>query len=421
MPDLWAQLGFISEDSDLFSKLGFKPIAGTKKTGLPSAGRAPTITPTEVDRPSILADVLGRGFAGGALRGALQMVDPISRMSGGTAQIDELIRKQNEARTPSTAERQPLDLAGKADRMVPLADFIEQLSGADEARQAAARRAVGETQPEPVETTPSSTTTAKQQRQLLHDVAVQDVVPPPVTGTAQALNVLTSTVPFLAASVLPGGMPLAGVAMHIEDALSRADRSGVPLTPREQATVLTSAVPLGLSEALPFERLLDLWKGARVASKTLGVRELAEQLYPRWRDYLGSAAVQAAAEGGQETFSGLGQDVLQASYGGLDAGDVGQQWKTDLAGGGGVGAFLDVVMKLAGSRMGRARLRAGGIDPQALRNWYRETQATAPAESTGAGPATRDQAARPEAPSDAYPWMNEGTPAPEAVSDDTAD
>lgn len=173
---------------------------------------------------------------------------------------------------------------------------------------------------------------------------------------------------FLASAL---GSPIAtavlGVSGGIEEALSRADASGKDLTTGQRAAIAAGGAALGALEALPVGRLAGILKrGGAVLPKGLDVAALRKILYPTAREYGKSAAVGFAAEAAQEGASSVGQDVIEATYGGRAPGDIGEQFTKEASLGGLVGATFDVLMRAAGSRVGRARLRRAGIDPDAL-------------------------------------------------------
>jgi 2'-5' RNA ligase len=238
--------------------------------------------------------------------------------------------------------------------------------------------------------------------------AVEESLPPaPATGIGQFSEMFASTVPYIASAVIPGGPAVLGVLGGTEEALSRADDSGKKLSPKQRAAIGAAGSLIGSTEALPIGRLFGHLKKAGVVSKAVDEEKLIRELFPKWTDYLKSAAKQAAEEGGQEGFTGVAQDAVEAAYDGRQVNQIGESLFTDVAGGGGVGAVLDIAMKLVGSRGGRRHLREAGIDPNKLRQWYEAEAATGaqqepkPTEDGAAAPKPADAAAAPSPYADA--------------------
>lgn len=160
-----------------------------------------------------------------------------------------------------------------------------------------------------------------------------------------------------------------GVAAGTEEALRRADVSGKPLSEGQRTAIGTAGAAIGLTEAIPLDRIVGRLIGAGVADKALTNSELVKLLFPKLKDSLKSGGIQYVAEGLQEGLSGLAQDAVESIYGGRKTSEIGKDFFDDLNTGGGAGLVIDILSRFAGSRIGRRRLKQAGIDPQAYKEW----------------------------------------------------
>jgi len=273
----------------------------------------------EVDAPSLLKDV-ARGFDRG-------VVSTVTRAMQGAANL-----------LPST-EMAPGDAVG----VVPLdskpKEFIE--------RTAADRKRL-----------------RKQEEEMLPKA--------PVSGVGQFSEALGSSVPFLLTG--KGGTVTLGSLGAIDEAMRRLDDSGVQLDAKQRAGVILASGLLGATEALPLGRLFKSLRGAGAIQEGVSPKVLLESLFPSLKDIAKSGAKQFLAEGSQEWFAEIGQDVIQTLYGGRKLGDIGENAKEAFTTGGEVGVVLDLLTKLLGTRAGRARLRKSGVEPKEFKQFLEQDE-----------------------------------------------
>lgn len=273
----------------------------------------------EVDAPGLLTDV-ARGLGRGA-------VSTVTRAMQGAANL-----------LPST-EMAPGDAVG----VVPLdskpKEFIE--------RTAADRKRL-----------------RKQEEEMLPKA--------PVSGVGQFSEALGSSVPFLLTGT--GGAVTLGSLGAIDEAMRRLDDSGVQLDEKQRAGVILASGLLGATEALPLGRLFKSLRGAGAIQEGVSPKVLLESLFPSLKDIAKSGAKQFLAEGSQEWFAEIGQDVIQTLYGGRKLGDIGENAKEAFTTGGEVGVVLDLLTKLLGTRAGRARLRKSGVEPKEFKQFLEQDE-----------------------------------------------
>lgn len=199
----------------------------------------------------------------------------------------------------------------------------------------------------------------------------------PVSGVAKFTESTASTAPYIVAGAVGG--PYAtramGAAAGAEEALTRADISGKPLTEGQRVAIGTAGAGIGLTEAIPIDRVVGRLIGAGVANKALTDADIVKLLFPKLKDYAKSGAIQFGAEGLQEGFSGLAQDALESIYGGRSTDEIGKDVFEQFTTGGGAGLVVDILSHLAGTRIGRNRLKRMGIDPQAYKEWVESGEA----------------------------------------------
>lgn len=283
-------------------------IPGTEKTGLPGIPAAPV--PEMREQPGMLRSAAA-GFVRGAASTATGTAKALSRAPGGVReqQVNQLVKQ---GMTPAQARQ-----------------YIERTLQREESG------------------------------------AMPDAAEGIETDIGSAFG---SGAGFLSTAALsPVAAAAAGVGLGTEEALSRADESGEDLTTGGRAGVALGGAALGSLEALPMGRLAGMLKrGGAVLPKGINLAELRKILYPTAKEYGKSAAVGFGGEAAQEGVSSVGQDVIEASYGGRQVGEIGEEFTKEASLGGLVGATFDVMMRAAGSRVGRVRLRRAGIDPDAL-------------------------------------------------------
>jgi len=193
----------------------------------------------------------------------------------------------------------------------------------------------------------------------------------PLSAPGKLAEAVGSTAPYIVAGMV-GGKPAAaalGAAAGTEEALTRADISGKPLTEGQRQAIGAAGAGIGLTEAIPIERIVSKLKGAGVAGKTLTESDIVKLLFPKLGDFLKSGATQAGAEAFQEGLSGLAQDALESMYGGRPISEIGSDVLEQAATGGGAGLVIDMLSTIAGSRAGRRKLKSIGVDPKAFKDW----------------------------------------------------
>jgi ADP-ribose pyrophosphatase YjhB (NUDIX family) len=199
----------------------------------------------------------------------------------------------------------------------------------------------------------------------------------PVSGVAKFTESTASTAPYIVAGAVGG--PYAtramGAAAGAEEALTRADISGKPLTEGQRVAIGTAGAGIGLTEAIPIDRVIGRLIGAGVVNKALTDADIVKLLFPKLGDRLKSAGVQFGAEALQEGFSGLAQNALESMYGGRPVEEIWTDVGNQFAMGGGAGLVIDILSQLAGTRIGRNRLKRMGIDPQAYKEWVESGEA----------------------------------------------
>jgi hypothetical protein len=301
-------------------------------------GAAPGVPPVsaqinETNAPSLSGDV-GGGFVRGVASGAFAIPRALSRVpSGFRDDINSLRRTREDIEPNRFGLRTPEQVAEDDAR-------LRQISNSDINRfeQAALPAA-------------------------------------PVTGAGKFTEALGSTAPYMAAGVAgPAGPAALGILAGTEESLGRSDASGIPLSDAQRLGVGAAGAAIGSTEALPFGRLLGRLKGAGVIADAVDETQLVKQLFPGLKDYAVSAGKQAIEEGVQEGTSNILQDVTEASYGGRPVNRIGEGLGESVTTGGGVGALVDVLTTLAGSRAGRARLSQNGVDPAALMAWVQSQE-----------------------------------------------
>lgn len=309
-------------------------IPGMERLG----GAAPGVPPVaaqinETNAPSLAGDV-GGGFVRGVASGAMAVPRALSRVPGGFRDDINALRRTREDIEPNRfGLRTPEQVAEDDAR-------LRQISNSDINRfeQAALPAA-------------------------------------PVTGAGKFAEALGSTAPYMAAGVAgPAGPAALGILAGTEESLGRSDASGIPLSDAKRLGVGAAGAAIGSTEALPFGRLLGRLKGAGVIADAVDETQLVKQLFPGLKDYAVSAGKQAIEEGVQEGTSNVLQDVTEASYGGRPVNRIGEGLGESVTTGGGVGALVDVLTTLAGSRAGRARLSQNGVDPVALMAWVQANE-----------------------------------------------
>lgn len=312
----------------------------------------PKPTLGEVNAPSLPGDIAG-GFVRGAGNAAMAVPRALSRIPGG-------FRDDIEALQPL-----PSDMNPNAGFVGPEQRAVEQ---------------------------------AMQRKRTANMIsrAEQSALPDaPITVPGKFAEALGSTAPYMAAGVLGGnaGTATLGVLGGVDEAMTRADMSGKPMSDEQRALVGAGGAAIGSTEALPFARLFGRLKGAGVVAEAADEAAIVKQLFPGWKEYLGSAAKQGVEEAAQEGFSNVAQDALEASYGGRPVGKIGADFVENAGTGGAVGVFVDLLTTLAGSRAGRARMAQAGINPDAFRAWVEQRQS--PVESAQE---TLDRAMTPPPP-----------------------
>lgn len=278
----------------------------------------------EVSAPSLAGDMAG-GFVRGAGSAAMSVPRVLSRIPGG-------FRDDLEALRPTP----------------PNQEFIgAEARSAEDARN-------------------------RQQMARMISRAEDSALPAaPLTVPGKFAEALGSTAPYIAAGAVGGNAATGalGVAAGVDEAMTRADMSGKPITDTQRAMIGAGGAAIGSTEALPFARLLGKLKGAGVVAEAADDAGIVKQLFPGWKEYLTSAGKQGLEEGAQEGFSNLAQDAMEASYGARATEKIGQDFFENAGTGGAVGVFIDALTTLAGSRAGRARMRQSGVDPDAFRAW----------------------------------------------------
>jgi ADP-ribose pyrophosphatase YjhB (NUDIX family) len=193
----------------------------------------------------------------------------------------------------------------------------------------------------------------------------------PLSAPGKLAEAVGSTAPYIVAGMV-GGKPASaalGAAAGAEEALTRADISGKPLTEGQRKAIGTAGAGIGLTEAIPIERIVSKLKGAGVAGKSLAESDIVKLLFPKLGDFLKSGATQAGTEAFQEGLSGLAQDALESMYGGRPISEIGSDVLEQAATGGGAGLVIDMLSTIVGSRAGRRKLKSIGVDPKAFKDW----------------------------------------------------
>lgn len=295
----------------------------------------------EVDAPGLLTDV-ARGLGRGAVSVVTSAAQALTRVPGGLR--DQLTGLEiGESRKRSSRE-EPIRYSEDGTEVAP----------SKKAEEAARKVSQG----------------LRKREESLKPSA-------PVSGVGKFAEALGSTAPYMATGAVFGkaGTATLGALNSTEEALRRLEESGVRLTDGQRAGVVAASALLGSTEALPFERLFKSLKGAGAISKGISGKDILTSLFPSLKEYAGSSAKQFLLEGGQESVSELGQDIIETLYGGREASRIGENLKEVFTTGGEVGVFLDLLTKMAGSGAGRSRLRKAGVNPKEFRQFLEKDEA----------------------------------------------
>jgi|GEM_PF-5822773 len=345
-------------------------IPGMERIGGVAPGvRGPVSPMGEVAAPSLPGDMAG-GFVRGAGSAAMSVPRALSRIPGGFRDDLEALRPE------PIVPNQDAGFVGAEQRSVE--DAINR-------KRTAAMISRAE------------------------DSALPDA---PITGAGKVAAALGSTAPYMAAGVLGGntGTAAMGVLGGIDEAMTRADMSGKPLSDGQRAAIGAGGAAIGSTEALPFARLFSRLKGAGVVAEAADEAQIVKQLFPSLKDYGWSALKQGAEEATQEGLSNVAQDALEASYGGRPTEKIGSEFLENAGTGGAVGVLVDLMTTMAGSRAGRVRMAEAGINPDAFRAWVAQNAAPNPVDS--AAETIQEQTTPPPQPAPEAPTQ----PAPQAAA-----
>ena len=307
--------------------LSAKPTLATAPP--PKMPSIPVVKPSieEVDSPGLLLDI-ARGLGRGALSTTTSAIQALTRIPGGLR--DQLINLEIGKSRKESGKEEPI-IYSKDGKSVAPSEVVEN-----------ARKKV--------------TQGLRNKEETLKPTA-------PVSGVGKFGESVGSTAPFMVMESALGkpGTAAFGALASIEESLRRLEDSGIEITDTQKAGLVAASALLGSSEALPAERLIGHFKRTGVISSGISAKSLMTSLFPSLKEYAKSGAKQFALEGGQELSTDLGQDILETLYGGRTAGKIGENSLEAFNEGGKVGFFLDVLTKLAGSSLGRSRLRNSGV------------------------------------------------------------
>lgn len=346
VPSLFTRYGVVRKPAPKESRLvAAKPAAPQASAPVASKSTAPPpmmpLIPLkaqleEVDAPSVLKDI-ARGFDRGLISTVASAAQALTRIPGGLR--DRLTGLE----IGSIRGRQEEPIQYEGDRVVP--SKVGQI-----ARERVTRG-------------------MRKQEEGLKP-------PPPISEAGKFTEALSSSAPYLAVGAVFGrpGTATLGALNATEEALRRLEDSGVSLTDNQKAGVVAAAALLGTTESLPIERLFKGLKAAGAVNQSVSAKGILEALFPSLKAIAKSGSKQFLAEGGQEAFAEIGQDVIQTLYGGRKPGDIGENVKEVFTTGGEVGFVLDLLTKLLGTRAGRARLRKSGVEPKEFKQFLEQDE-----------------------------------------------
>lgn len=245
-------------------------------------------------------------------------------------------------------------------------------------------------------TVPEAQELERQARERLFDAAFGE---PPKTGAGQFAEAFGSGVAFAPVAVMGGGATAAlGGALGAGEAVERAQTAPIEYSPGEKAAIIGGGILLGLTDAIPWGHWAARLKSATGIGKKVTEEELRAVLQPALKEYAQRTAQQFVEEGSQEALQNIGQDMLQVATGSKQPNEVGETVADEFLAGGGVGATMEILSVLVGSRVGRARLREAGIEPEQVEELIQETKAEEKQRSAKPEPSTRVRRKRSQAP-----------------------